>query len=237
MVHTSQVHIWNNAWIPNVLRISFNDQEILLLKNAYWTARGHVWGSALATTSSGNTYKKLWKRLWKTKVPVVKILLIYTGIWMLEQALYLKPEAFEKLVMVIWGLWKNRNAKLWEDKMQTALDKSRIPAISAAQQTSEVWSPASTLKLNVDGAYLEHRQNGGVGGILRNSSGNFIAAYTTPVMHISSDLHVELLAIREGIDLIQKMQLQQVVIETDCLQAVNGLYSSAPNMSSLALAV
>ncbi|KAL6191897.1 hypothetical protein ACLB2K_038286 [Fragaria x ananassa] len=109
--------------------------------------------------------------------------------------------------------------------------------ISAAQQTSKVWSRASTLKLNVDGAYLEHRQDGDVGGILRNSTGNFIAAYTSQVMHINSDLHVELLAIREGIDLIQKMQLQQVVIETDCLQAVNELYSSAPNMSSLALAV
>ncbi|KAL6194629.1 hypothetical protein ACLB2K_035710 [Fragaria x ananassa] len=70
-----------------------------------------------------------------------------------------------------------------------------------------------------------------------NIKGNYIAAYTTPVMHISSDLHVELLAIREGVDLIQKMQLQQVVIETDCLQAVNELYSSSPNMSSLALAV
>ncbi|PRQ31209.1 putative ribonuclease H-like domain-containing protein [Rosa chinensis] len=113
--------------------------------------------------------------------------------------------------------------------------KARKPDVQPPTRTVKAWKPASTLKLNVDGAYLEHRKTGGVGSILRDLTGHFIAAYSTPLMHISSALHVEFLAIREGIDLAQKMKLQQVVIEIDCLQAVNDLYSSTPNLSSLAV--
>ncbi|XP_062028495.1 uncharacterized protein LOC133744394 [Rosa rugosa] len=363
----SQVHIWNDAWIPNcpsylihrpenttfervsdlidhqnqtwnfasvstlfnpnvvhhilsipLPRNSMHDQLIwsyekrgfFTVKSAYWAAREQVLGSALATTSSGNPFKELWRRLWRTKVPgkvhicvgracnnllptrerllskgykgdvhcllcnhvcestahlfckcpiALDILsaapfsLQHTLLpnlnfkeWMLEQSLHLKAEVFEKLVMIIWGLWRNRNAKLWENKMQTVTDiklgcftwledfqKASKPALQTAMQTTKIWKPASALKLNVDGAYLEHRIKGGVGGILRDSMGHFTSAYLKPVNYVSSAFHVELLAIREGIDLVQKFKLQQVVIETDCLLAVNAIHSSAPNLSSL----
>ncbi|KAL6208899.1 hypothetical protein ACLB2K_019842 [Fragaria x ananassa] len=42
--------------------------------------------------------------------------------WMLEQALVLSSEKFEKLLMIIWGLWKNRNDTFWSQKSQSAAD-------------------------------------------------------------------------------------------------------------------
>ncbi len=85
---------------------------------------------------------------------------------MLEQALNLRTEVFEKLVIIIWRLWKNSNAKLWADRnhrMQKidgqlgcfiwleGFQKARKPGVyhlQSKQQRYGGWSHASTLKLN-----------------------------------------------------------------------------------------
>ncbi|XP_024178363.1 uncharacterized protein LOC112184337 [Rosa chinensis] len=156
------------------------------VKSAYWIACSQVLQNVLVSTSNGDPYKELWRKLWKAQVPG-KVLIcawraccnllptrerlstkgyegelrcllcnyliedtahlfckcplaqsllsqpplqlqnsllpqIHFKEWMLEHALKLKMEDFEKLLMLIWGLWTNQNSKLWEDTSGSAID-------------------------------------------------------------------------------------------------------------------
>lgn len=64
------------------------------------------------------------------------------------------------------------------------------------------WKPAehNRNKLNVDGAFVQNASFGGVGGVLRSATGDFITAFSIPVRHVSSAKHVELLAIRYALE-------------------------------------
>ncbi|XP_024164510.1 uncharacterized protein LOC112171581 [Rosa chinensis] len=42
--------------------------------------------------------------------------------WMLERALHLQAEVFERLQMGIWSIWKNRNSMLWDNTSRPAAD-------------------------------------------------------------------------------------------------------------------
>ncbi|KAL6205617.1 hypothetical protein ACLB2K_022874 [Fragaria x ananassa] len=75
------------------------------------------------------------------------------------------------------------------------------------QQTRPRWStPAvEVLKLNVDGAFLHNNTNGGIGDILRNSSGQAIAAFAHHLTNVTSSKQIELEAIRTGLQWIHKL--------------------------------
>ncbi|KAL6190175.1 hypothetical protein ACLB2K_036573 [Fragaria x ananassa] len=132
--------------------------------------------------------------------------------WMLEQALSLSAEKFAKLLMVLWGLWRNRNNTFWSQKPQSAADilcgtmawyhefvEATEPLVPKKnQQTRPRWSPPAVgvLKLNVDGAFLHNNTDGGIGGILRNSHDHAIAAFAYHLTNVTSPKQVELEAIR-----------------------------------------
>ncbi|KAM5552059.1 hypothetical protein ABKV19_026762 [Rosa sericea] len=160
--------------------------------------------------------------------------------WMLDHAMHLKPETFEKLLMIIWALWKNRNNMLWKQTSQSAQDillsslawleefhAARKPVRQPKVMRQKRWKPTSNgrWKLNVDGAFLPQMTKGGAGGVLRDANGQFIAAFAHPVQHISSSKHVELQALKEGLDLLTSMGLQNVTIESDCLEATEEVMS------------
>ncbi|XP_024164491.1 uncharacterized protein LOC112171562 [Rosa chinensis] len=166
--------------------------------------------------------------------------------WMLEKAMNLKLETFEKLLMIIWGLWKNRNTKLWEDSAQSSNDimlgcltwleefrqTRQVPA-TQIQNVAKNWKPAEIPKLNVDGAFVTQAAYGETGGVLRSSTGSFIAAFMKPVQHVNSAQQVELLAIREGLNFLKTLRLQQAIIESDCLLAIQDLARTDVNLSEL----
>ncbi|XP_062028683.1 uncharacterized protein LOC133744623 [Rosa rugosa] len=154
--------------------------------------------------------------------------------WMLERAQHLKPETFEKLMMIIWALWKNRNNVLWEGKAQSVPDlvlscftwltefqKSRGTGTSTQRSVRPKWKPPTQgFKLNVDAAFLPNQHQGGIGGVLRDSTGQFKAAFFQHVDHAASPKQCELLAIRASLDLLSSLDIQNVCIESDCMEAV-----------------
>ncbi|KAM5569502.1 hypothetical protein ABKV19_016829 [Rosa sericea] len=274
------------------------------VKSAYWIARPQALNNVLVTTSNGDPFKEIWRRLWKAQVPgkvqicvwraccnllptrerlttkgyegEIRCLLCNYMIedtghlfckcpiavsllsqppfhlqssllpqinfteWMLEQALHLKMETFEKLLMLIWGLWTNRNAMLWEDTAGTAPDilfkclswldefqKSRASASIMRSSTLHTWKPSCTaeFKLNIDGAFMPQMTKGGIGGLLRTSNGSVAAAFHSVSQFVSSAYHVELLAIHVGLEFLQQHNFGSVTIETDCQTAVHDIYS------------
>ncbi|XP_024175552.1 uncharacterized protein LOC112181445 [Rosa chinensis] len=166
--------------------------------------------------------------------------------WMLDRALTLSNETFAKLMMIIWAIWKNRNNFLWKGTQQTAQDillssfawleefqKALTPAVTRRQQHCHFWQPAPTgaFKMNMDASYLSNQTKGGIGGVLRTETGQVVAAFASPIPHLASLKQGELYAIRAGVDLVKSLQLQQVVIESDCTKAI--VDASCPDHSLL----
>lgn len=98
--------------------------------------------------------------------------------------------------MFVWSLWKNRNDKLWNDAGKTSpiiisitmawyeeflqANKSPTGLSRIHSQVSQHWSPPPNgcLLLNVDGSFLSSNNFGGVGGVLRSCTGDFIAGFS-----------------------------------------------------------
>ncbi|KAL6217476.1 hypothetical protein ACLB2K_010693 [Fragaria x ananassa] len=146
------------------------------VKTAYWIARNQVLSEVLTTTSCGNPFSVLWKKLWAAKVP---------------------------------GKVKKNTIK------PIAVENSTLTV-------KKVWKPASNgnMILNVDTAFLPNQHREGIGGVLRDAAGNFIAAFTRSISHTASPKQCELLAIREGMDMLYSLQTCNVQIHSECQEAV-----------------
>ncbi|XP_062013599.1 uncharacterized protein LOC133729988 [Rosa rugosa] len=155
--------------------------------------------------------------------------------WMLEQALHLTKESFAKLLMILWALWQNRNNMLWNNVQKPAnvlvlSSFAWLEDFTKAHKTDKLshpkqkktWTPAAAgqWKLNVDGSFLPSSLHGSVGGVLRDEAGNFKAAFATPIPNVAAAKQVELYAIKEGLKWVSTLQISNVVVETDCLEAV-----------------
>ncbi|XP_062020887.1 uncharacterized protein LOC133737321 [Rosa rugosa] len=106
----------------------------------------------------------------------------------------------------------------WLDEFQKARGGVKKPQVLLRPK----WKPDEhgALKLNVDAAFLSSTTKGGVGGVLRDASGRFVAAFASPVGHAASPKQCELMAIRAGLDLLVSLQVQQVVVESDSTMAI-----------------
>lgn len=97
------------------------------------------------------------------------------------------------------------------------LSKGGIGAeVKNAKRPLSHWKfpPSGRLKINVDGAFRPKQQQGGIGAVVRNESGQCLAAFARPIPFASSALHVEaescrlacyLLSIRDGLTWISRV--------------------------------
>lgn len=76
------------------------------------------------------------------------------------------------------------------------------------------------MKLNVDGSFDELEGTGGIGAILRNSSGEVIFSACGKLNRCAGPLESELVACREGLVMALQWTLLPIVLETDCLEAM-----------------
>lgn len=83
--------------------------------------------------------------------------------------------------------------------------------------TAISWSllPSGRLKLNVDAAFAPGWAGGGC--VLRNATGDLVAALSFPLHGASSSLHVEALAMEEALSWCTDLSIPPFEIETDSL--------------------
>ncbi|XP_024156008.1 uncharacterized protein LOC112163991 [Rosa chinensis] len=109
--------------------------------------------------------------------------------------------------------------------MASRVDKGNVTENSKQSKSRPIWKPAARgqWKLKVDGSFVPQIPHGGVGGILRDDTGKFKAAFIFPIQSVASAKQVELCAIKEGLEILKALQISNVVIETDCLEAVSDI--------------
>jgi ribonuclease HI len=100
------------------------------------------------------------------------------------------------------------------------------------------WKPPdmSMAKLNVDGSF-SGKGNAGIGMILRSCTGDVILAACRQVRQCQDALEAELMAIEEGLLLSQQWSTLQLVVESDCADAVDIINGTEPNISAHAFKI
>jgi hypothetical protein len=76
-------------------------------------------------------------------------------------------------------------------------------------------------KLNVDAAFHEDRQAGAAGAVLRDINGQFIAATCVFLPNVSTPMLAEALAMKEGLELANRMSLSRVQAESDSTDIID----------------
>ncbi|XP_062021026.1 uncharacterized protein LOC133737505 [Rosa rugosa] len=159
----------------------------------------------------------------------------------------LTSNVFAQLLFFLWGIWKERNARVWEKRVASAIDvailcSTRLSSYvfhnSKLQSGTHIrrvlrWQPPppSWLKLNFDGAF--HTGKAAVGFLIRDSEGSFIQAAGMIVTHVQSAEHVELLACKAAVDFVLENNMQPIIFETDCLVLQQNLSRRDRNTSLL----
>ncbi|KAL6125240.1 hypothetical protein ACLB2K_073299 [Fragaria x ananassa] len=84
------------------------------------------------------------------------------------------------------------------------------------------WKPPSIgwLKANVDRAFNNTSNNGGLGVVIRDSDGVLVGGGCVFVMHVHNSLMVEVLAVRLACQVAVQFHLSHIIFESDCLKIV-----------------
>ena len=90
------------------------------------------------------------------------------------------------------------------------------------------------MKLNIDGSFDSNSENGGIGAILRDSSGRPIFACCRPLQKCSGALETELRACVDGLVKAFQWTMLPIVVETDCMSVIQMLNEKGRDRSELA---
>ncbi|CAH9116902.1 unnamed protein product, partial [Cuscuta epithymum] len=148
-----------------------------------------------------------------------------------------RKEDLSRLIWGCWGIWCERNQRLWQGVYTEAnfiLQKTKI-FVSGWEQAHQVSSKQrgrllqegpgwncpkpGRLKLNVDAAVRVDRC--GLGWILRNENGDFVAGVSMPWQGKLSPLEAELIGIREALSWTFEQGWNAVDVESDASRAIS----------------
>ncbi|KAB2605937.1 S ribonuclease [Pyrus ussuriensis x Pyrus communis] len=159
-------------------------------------------------------------------------------IWLVEVAGLLARQSFDLALILIWGIWKERNSFLWNGR---ALNQVEIVCKSQAwlqefrkwhdskkgssRTTTHKWEKPTVgwVKCNFDGAWDDLGQRGGVGVVVRDEKGDFVAATALQFRGISSAILAEIMAARAAVLFARNMGVSQMVVQEDAMMVINAL--------------
>ncbi|CAL9002074.1 unnamed protein product [Prunus brigantina] len=168
--------------------------------------------------------------------------------WVLSRIDHLSYADLDLFFVTGWAIWEARNGKLWNNQTPKPeftsssaavrlLDFVRArpqgAALGRGCSAPQPWTKpcAGSLKINVDGSWTAGNTYGGVGIVVRDSNGKFVAGRALHVDNVFSALQVEAMAAREGAILAVEGDFNNVIFESDSLQIVSAIRSSSVDRS------
>nr|GMD52496.1 uncharacterized protein LOC109191080 [Ipomoea batatas] len=153
------------------------------------------------------------------------------------------------LLMVCWKMWFIRNDKVWNGKSvspvclvegtkryladwKVVVGSSDHHSRTRNKSASKWEKPTSGfLKLNTDAAVDVQRNRMGYGWVLRDDTGQFVAAACIPGRGLFSPKEAEAMAIREALSWTKRHGVSKIQVESDALQIVQSLKLSSYDSS------
>ncbi|XP_073042029.1 uncharacterized protein [Primulina eburnea] len=193
------------------------------------------------------------KRCWKNTVFMVTLKQMHFSelieIFLRMKDVLIKPD-FETFVMRTWAIWQARtrllhNEGLKSDRVDVEWSESLLRDYQSAQESLNV-APQRSLepslarwqrpmedqrRMEVDAAVNEATDNYSIGGIVRDHAGHILLAFGRKIPKPVSVVHGELVAIQEGLRVIQEQNLTIHDITTDSLLAVQAVTNPEEDFS------
>ncbi|XP_060962155.1 uncharacterized protein LOC115720894 [Cannabis sativa] len=157
----------------------------------------------------------------------------------------------EQMFCTMWFLWTDRNnyihgkpvlspSQIWAKSAayycnfqhHSTIQNSPMISTGAATQSKWIRPPLNELKMNVDAACDVSRNKIGVGIIVRNSSGQIVAAYSKSFTGRYKSQEMEAKALLTGLDWAAHHNLLVSTLESDSLVLVNSINSQSTAISS-----
>ncbi|XP_070670866.1 uncharacterized protein [Malus domestica] len=167
--------------------------------------------------------------------------------WIAAIAGLMSSESFDLVMVLIWCIWTERNAMLWNGKalellemhckLQTWLHefhKWHGPRKNTNVVTGQPRKCPENewIQSNFDAAWDAQLEIGGVGVVIRNNKGEFMVIVAMRVEGVGSPLLVEIMAAREALIFSQHQQTTHVEVEGDALMVSTTLQHEGLNDSS-----
>ncbi|KAL6129489.1 hypothetical protein ACLB2K_072839 [Fragaria x ananassa] len=155
---------------------------------------------------------------------------------------------FDTLLMCMWAVWRNRNAKMWSDEAKQATEvvpitlgwweefkKANYPSKPPREAALVCWQRPlkGFVKLNVDASFNHSDGTTGLGGVFRDHTGNCLGVFSTFLYQSSSPSHGELLALLKGVQIARTSGFVPLLIETDCQVLVEAVSTGSLDGSDL----
>nr|GMD88427.1 uncharacterized protein LOC109155154 [Ipomoea batatas] len=163
--------------------------------------------------------------------------------WINENMITMEANSFSLLLVTCWKIWEVRNHKVWNN-----ICPNHSAVVEGARSYLEAWStvqqinrspnlqpsqmkwtkpPHGWLKLNVDAAINKELKTIGLGFILRNDNGRFVAAREQMWQGLYNAKEAEAIAVREALSWIKELNIDYVQVETDALLVIQGLQKNS----------
>uniref|UniRef100_A0A803P9R9 Reverse transcriptase domain-containing protein n=1 Tax=Cannabis sativa TaxID=3483 RepID=A0A803P9R9_CANSA len=196
-------------------------------------------GHALWTCPS---LKVIWKEtefwhLFPTSLGLMKDLLEFL-MFMESQC---SKQKFDTFLGLSWLVWSQRNQRIFQKKntnlrswipwaldyLDNTLMHTHTSSNSKTEQRSLIWCPppAGTVMINCDAGFGKHQHGCGMTAVARDQEGNLVAAEVMYTDGYISVLMAEVLAIKLGMHLMQKVPHRPFIMCSDSLTVINQLVS------------
>nr|POE75844.1 hypothetical protein CFP56_05113 [Quercus suber] len=171
-------------------------------------------------------------------------------LWYVVMTAHWEHNEVEKLIVVAWALWSNRNEcknggakKSCQALLQGALEY--LDAYQACLMVSESpkqpaesmkWKPSSSnhYKVNMDGAMFKEQRMAGVGILIKDIEGHLINACSKKLEAPLGAIEAKAKAVELGLQFTKDMSIQDFTLESDSLTLIYALQDLSPPPSSVA---
>lgn len=176
------------------------------------------------------------------------------GEWTAEVLQHSRRNIINKVFMVAWALWKNRNDIVWQQK-----SKEYVEIVTSAVQVLNNWESAQDksfdntigfltqadgdvhwkqpqigiVKVNTDAALFDDLNRYSYAIVARDHEGAMMEAMSSCRPGSLNPETAEAIGIREALSWVKSKNWPATVVETDCLSVVQAIRCSSINLSYL----